>query len=509
MAELTVHAFTVYDLIVRGAAGHRDAPAVIQGDRTVTFGELHRRVDELAGGVAALGIERGERVCVLAQNDAAYVDLYGACARQGIVAYPINWRLTGPEVERVVERARPAMMVVDATTRPLVADWLEAKAVPHRYQLGTEAGRGFTAFGALYRPGAPPPPAAVGPDAAFAVISTAAVDVIPRGAVLTHANILTANLTAIAALGLTARDPYLAVLPLFHVTALGMSLAHLHAGAAVVVMPRFDAPEAVRLIDRHRVAHVSDFPPVLASLLDAAEKVGSALPSLTHVSGLDAPQTIQRLHEKTQARFWTGFGQSETSGFVTIQRVVDKPGASGRPVPAAQVRLVDDYDREVPVGTPGEIVVRGPLVFQGYFDQPDVTAHTFRNGWHHTGDVGRFEGDGYLHYVKRKPEKELIKPGGENVYPAEVETVVVQMPGVTGVCVYGVPDPRWGEAVKAVVEIAGGARPTVEQVSDFVGDRIARFKRPQVVVFTEALPRGADGSVDRDAVKARWGDARE
>jgi long-chain acyl-CoA synthetase len=255
------------------------------------------------------------------------------------------------------------------------------------------------------------------------------------------------------------------------------------------------------------VAHVSDFPPVLASLLDAAEKAGSALPSLAHVTGLDAPQTIQRLHEKTRARFWTGFGQSETSGFVTIQRVADKPGASGRPVPAAQVAIVDDYDRQVPTGTPGEIVVRGPLVFQGYFGQPDVTAYTFRNGWHHTGDVGRFEPDGYLHYVKRKPEKELIKPGGENVYPAEVETVVVQMPGVTGVCVYGVPDPRWGEAVKAVVEVKAGAALTAQEVGDFVGKRIARFKRPQIVVFTDALPRGADGAVDRDAVKARWGDA--
>jgi long-chain acyl-CoA synthetase len=152
-------------------------------------------------------------------------------------------------------------------------------------------------------------------------------------------------------------------------------------------------------------------------------------------------------------------------------------------------------------------VVRGPLVFQGYFGQPDVTAYTFRNGWHHTGDVGRFEPDGYLHYVKRKPEKELIKPGGENVYPAEVETVVVQMPGVTGVCVYGVPDPRWGEAVKAVVEVKAGAALTAQEVGDFVGERIARFKRPQIVVFTDALPRGADGAVDRDAVKARWGDA--
>jgi len=185
--------------------------------------------------------------------------------------------------------------------------------------------------------------------------------------------------------------------------------------------------------------------------------------------------------------------------------VLDKPGAAGRPVPAAHVRLVDDYDRDVPVGTPGEIVVRGPLVFQGYFAQPDVTAYTLRNGWHHTGDVGRFDADGWLYYVKRKPEKELIKPGGENVYPAEVETVIVQLEGVSGVCVYGVPDVKWGEAIKAVVEVKAGGRYTAQQVTDFVGSKIARFKRPHLVVFTDALPRTAEGAVDRDAVKAKWG----
>jgi long-chain acyl-CoA synthetase len=197
-----------------------------------------------------------------------------------------------------------------------------------------------------------------------------------------------------AATGCRAEDRYLVALPLFHITALGWALAIMHAGGAAVLMTRYDADEAVRLIDRHRVTYLSDFPPVLVSLLDAAAKAGSRLPSLKHVSGLDAPATIERLHKETDAAFWTGFGQSETTGFVSIQRVADRPGASGRPVASCQVRLVDDYDREVPVGTPGEIVVRGPLVFQGYFAQPDVTAYTLRNGWHHTGDVGRFDADG-------------------------------------------------------------------------------------------------------------------
>jgi acyl-CoA synthetase (AMP-forming)/AMP-acid ligase II len=246
---------------------------------------------------------------------------------------------------------------------------------------------------------------------------------------------------------------------------------------------------------------------VLSTLLDAADKHGSTLPSLRDVAGLDAPATIQRLHERTGARFWTGFGQSETTGFVSLQRVADRPGAAGRPLAAADVRIVDDDDRPVPAGTPGEIVVRGPLVFQGYFAQPDVTASTFRNGWHHTGDLGRLDADGYLFYVGRKPEKELIKPGGENVYPAEVETVLLQMPGVSGACVFGVPDPRWGEAVKAVVEVRPPDRYTAEQVRDFVGGRIARFKRPHHVEFTDALPRGGGGTVDRAAVRARWGAA--
>ena len=499
-------ALTVYDMIARAAALHGGHPAVIQGERQWTFRQLLERIDALAAGLAGLGLAKGDRVCILAQNDVAYLDLYGACARQGIVAYPINWRLTAEEVERVLERAAPRMMVVDASTLNVVEGWPQRKpAVAHWYRFGETAGGGFQAFASLYREGATAPPAEVGGDDTFAVISTAAVDVIPRGAALSHANIVTANLTAMAAFGTTAADRYLLALPLFHVTALGTALVHLHAGAANVMVSRYDAEEAVRLIDRHRITHVSDFPPVLATLLDAADKAGSRLPSLRDVAGLDAPPTIQRLHESTGAKFWTGFGQSETTGFVSIQRVLDKPGAAGRPVPAAHVRLVDDYDRDVPVGTPGEIVVRGPLVFQGYFAQPDVTAYTLRNGWHHTGDVGRFDADGWLYYVKRKPEKELIKPGGENVYPAEVETVIVQLEGVSGVCVYGIPDVKWGEAIKAVVEVKAAGRYTAQQVTDFVGSKIARFKRPHLVVFTDALPRTAEGAVDRDAVKAEFG----
>jgi long-chain acyl-CoA synthetase len=306
----------------------------------------------------------------------------------------------------------------------------------------------------------------------------------------------------VGAMQLGPADRNLIALPLFHIAALGNAMGIFQAGGANIVMAKFDAETAVELIDRWRITYMSDFPPVLVSVLDAAQKRGTRLPSLRHVSGLDAPATMERLQKETSADFWTGFGQTETSGFVTLQRHRDLPGGAGKPGSLCRVKLVDDYDRDVPVGIPGEILVRGPIVFQGYDGQPDVTAYTFRGGWHHTGDVGRFDQDGNLFYVKRKPEKELIKPGGENVYPAEVETVIMTIEGVTGVCVFGVPDPKWGEGIKAVVETTREDL-TAEAVREHVGARIARYKRPGYVDFIASLPRKEDGTVDRDAVKAQ------
>src|SRR5438445_4316814 len=182
-------AFTVYDLVARGAALYRDAPALIQGTRQWSFRQLLERADRIGSGLAGLGLSKGDRVCILAQNDVAYVDLYGACARQGVIAYPINWRLTAPEVERVLERAAPKMMVADASTLPVVGEWPRTqRTVAHWYQLGEAPAPGFTPLSTLYRDGPLTPVEDVSGDDPFAVISTAAVDPIPRGAELTPAN---------------------------------------------------------------------------------------------------------------------------------------------------------------------------------------------------------------------------------------------------------------------------------------------------------------------------------
>ncbi|MEE8555481.1 MAG: AMP-binding protein [bacterium] len=505
---MSAQRLTVYDIFRRNAFSFGGRVALVLGDARLTYRELLRRIDELAAGLAGLGVRRSDRICILAQNDNAYMELYGACAKLGIVAYPINWRLTEEEIGRVVERAQPKMLVIDESTREQVADWPGKRPdIAHWYTFGSNAAGGYQPFEGLYQAGTETEHAAEAEDA-FAVISTAAVDVIPRGAVLTHHNVIASNLQTMACMHVTEEDAYLAALPMYHIAALGYILAILHAGGKNVVLPRFDPVEAVRLIHREKVTVLSDFPPVLLSILDEAQKQKSKLPSLKIVTGLDTPETIERLHKETAAHFWTGFGQSETTGFVTLQRVVDHPGSAGKVAPLCEIKLVDDFDREVPVGTPGEILVRGPVVFQGYYAQPDVTEMTLRGGWHHTGDVGRFDEDGYLYYVKRKAEKELIKPGGENVYPAEVESVIAEIDGVGAVCVFGIPDQQWGEAIKAVVEVESPGGWAPEKVIDHVAGRIARFKKPKWVEFTDSLPKGEDGAVDREAVKDKWAAGR-
>ena len=192
---------------------------------------------------------------------------------------------------------------------------------------------------------------------------------------------------------------------------------------------------------------------------------------------------------------------------VTVCPYSEKPGSAGKEGPLVKVKLVDEHDREVEVGKPGEICVRGPLVFLGYWNLEEDNRYTFREGWHHTGDIGRLDENGYLWYVKRKAEKELIKPGGENVYPAEVEKVILENPEVAEASVIGVKDVEWGEAIKAVCALKPGSSLTKQGLIDFVASRIARFKKPKYVQFVPALPKTQDGAIDREKVKADYGKA--
>ena len=318
------------------------------------------------------------------------------------------------------------------------------------------------------------------------MIHTAAVGGRPRGALLSHANLIAASAQLLHYWSLTPDDVNFGALPLFHVAGLGMLLAAQYAGGASIIVPKFDAGTALDAIHRQRVTMLAEFPPILTTLLDAAEIRPDELSSLRIATGLDSPETITRFERLCpQARFWSVFGQSETSGFVTMGRFRDRPGAAGQPTFLATVAVLDDADNPVAPGEVGEIAVRGPTVFKGYWRCDADNAFTFRNDWHHTGDQGTFDAEGYLWYKGRSPAKELIKSGGENVYPAEVEREIAAHPAIAEVVVIGVPDAQWGEAIKAVCSCKSG------QSGDRTGDHRVRRRTHRALQASEISSRSS------------------
>ena len=489
---------TIYDLLRRSASMYPSANAIVHEGGTLSYAELSSRVDRLAAGFAGLGLAHGTRVCVLAQNHLEYFELYFACAKLGLVVYPVNWRLTATEIGHVLTRAEPAVMVFDQEMATLTAEVRElesASKVSHWYCIDGAADNAG-AIADLYVHGDSPQTSTSADDIAV-VISTAAVDVIPRGAALTSANIAANNVQIMMSMGLKNDECHLLCLPMFHITGLGFAWAMIHCGGCNVITTKFDPAAAVSLIDKHNVTLLGSFPPLLATLLDQADAAGSKLESLRHVAGLEAPDTAKRLQDSTNATFWIGFGQSETSGFVSVQPYFERPGSAGKPAALSQVELRDDDGQTVPVGEVGEIVVRGPVVMHSYFGQPDVTEHTFRDGWHHTGDLGRFDEDGYLTLMDRA--KDLVISGGSNIYPREIEEVLLQHPNVSEVSVIGRTDPEWGEI--PVAYVVGQASPP--ELDSLCLANIARFKRPKDYVFVDELPKNNYGKILKSELRKR------
>ncbi len=502
--------FTLSDVIERNAQLYGDRLAFVADGQRISHREYASRVERLAAGLAGIGLAAGERVAVLAQNCLAYVDLYGAAARLGLILVPVNWRLSAEEIAYVITDTTPKAVVAGAEYLPIMEGARERlPLVEHFFSLGAASGA-FGAFDDLARAGAATAAPAI--EGSFvrgdALIHTAAVGGRPRGALLSHAGLLAANLQLAGCWNLSVHDVHLGVLPLFHASGLGLMLAVQQAGGATVVLPRFDPQAAARVISAEKVSVFAAFPPMLGALLDQAAKDGDDLSSLRHVTGLDSPDTINRFESVCPtARFWAAYGQCEVSGLVTMAPFRERPGSAGKATMLNRVCVVDDLDRPLPVGQSGEIVVRGPMVFGGYWNCDADNEFTFRNGWHHTGDMGRFDADGYLWYGGRSPAKELIKPGGENVYPAEVEKALLEHPAIAEAVVFGVPDAQWGEAIKAVCVCRAGQAVAAAELIEFVGTRIARFKRPKQVVFSATLPKNAQGLPDRARIKQEFAHA--
>ena len=496
--------FTIYDIFRKNSLSFPSFPALVWNNETLTFTQLKERVDHISQGLSAQGLRPGDRIAVIGQNCDEYLFLMGAAARLGAILVPINWRLSDDEVDYILTDATPKVIVYDKDHASRINALPASQVADCRcFAMNYPAGAPDPRILDLY--GSPIPAARTTADTPYCLIYTAAMGGKPRGAVLTHGNIVTGNLQTLATMSLTHADANLNLLPLFHITGINLCFAILHAGGKNVILPKFDAAAALSLTQRENVTVMGSFPPMLKNLEQAMD-AGSPRPaSLKHVLGIDAPDTIASFEKKTGAVFWMLYGQTETSGMVTFSPASGKPGSAGRQGMMIRMAILDSDDQPLPAGEVGEIAVQGPLVFKGFWNREADNRMIFRNGWHHTGDNGTMDADGYLWFKGRKPEKELIKPGGENVYPAEVEKVILEHPEVAEVSVIGVPDPKFGEGVKAVCVLKSGATLTRQSLIAFVGERIARYKKPQYVDFVSHLPKKADGTIDREKVKADHG----
>jgi long-chain acyl-CoA synthetase len=502
-----LHDYTFYDLINRNALCYNNRQAWFEVDdqRTLTFAEYKQLVDRLAIGLQEIGVKKGDRIGVLGKNSLEYFLLYGAAAALGAILVVINWRLSAEEALFNLNDGEPKILFVGAEFQEMIAGVKKKlSSVKHYFNLKPRAGN-FTEFNTLMDGTGEPEFSDVATDDGWVIIHTAAVAGRPRGALLSHGNLMGANISLNLLLNLSAQDVHLNLLPLFHIGGLSIATAGFHAGAVNINMSKFDAQQAVDLINEKQVTFLYDFSPILSSILDVYEKSGKDITSLQAVIGIENPETIERYQKLIGGAFYCVYGQTETSAMSTLGRYNDRPGSAGKTLKLADVRLVDDNENPVPAGEIGEIAVKGPLVFKGYWNLPEDTAYAFRRGWHHTGDMGRFDEDGFLWYEGRKAEKELIKPGGENVYPAEVERAILEHPAVEKVVVFGVPDPTWKEGIKAVCILKEGQELDHRELIAFVSQHIASYKKPQYVEFVSEFPLLKDGSPDRAQIKSLYG----
>ncbi|MCF8111702.1 MAG: AMP-binding protein [Desulfobacteraceae bacterium] len=501
--------YTVYDFIRRNALVNPENDCIVFNDLRLTHRQYKQRCDRLAAGLKKRGVSCGDRLAVVAQNSDEFVILYGAAAKIGTIVVPVNWRFTGDEMAYVLRDTTPSWIFAGPGYRQAVTELKQDIGVKNFCTIGGgEVPEGWTPFDGLYDDKEQDDVFDdIDGNSGFVIIHTAAVQGRPRGAVLSQNNIFAISMQMIANEGFNEDSCHICILPLFHVAGLARFMAVMHAGGKNVILERFEPEKTLRLIDAEKGTTFFNFAPILKRLTDKYHELGRNfdLSGITRVGGLDHSENLEQFEKiAPNVEFASGFGQTEAMGVTWAPRR-ERPGSAGKPTLISRVALFDDNDKLVPVGEEGEICVRGPSVFQGYWGREDDTARTFRNGWHHTGDMGRFDEYGYLWYSRRKAEKELIKPGGENVYPAEVESAILEHPAIAETSVIGVPDKQWGEAIKAVCVLKPGQSADEQELIDFVASRIARYKKPRFVVFVDALAKTQKGEIDRQQVKKDHG----
>jgi fatty-acyl-CoA synthase len=468
---------------------------------TWTYGELLDRADRLAAGLRAGGLNHGDRISFIGVNHPAALETWIAAARLGAIYVPLNFRLAGPELAFIVNDAGSHTIVAGPDSQGAI-DAIRDQVPVRRYIGVDSAGPGWDGYTDVVE--STPPlasPDRVRPEELSVIMYTSGTTGVPKGVMLTHANLWWSDIAMMSWIDICADDVTLAFSPLFHIAGLNFLIGITWMRGGEVVLHRsFDAQATLDDIAVYRVKTLFGVP---AMFITMSQLPGFADADLSSVriavcGGAPAPEPLLRIFADRGIGVLQGYGLTETAPaaiFLASEFALSKLGAAGQPPLYIETRLVDtDGSTVTEPHVPAEVCMRGPNVTAGYWNRPEATAAAFdEGGWFHTGDVGQYDADGFVYIVDRL--KDMVISGGENVYPAEVENILFAHPAVADVAVVGLPDARWGEAVTAVVATRPGSQLTLEELRQFAAESLARYKLPQRLHLVDELPRNPSGKV--------------
>ncbi len=506
--------YTLADLPRKGAALHGDRTAVVFEETRLTYAELNRRVNRAAHALSGLGLKPRERVTILSDNSARYLETYLAAAKLALSVTPLNTRLSDSELEHIVgDSEAVAILAGDGYEQRAASLLANMEGLRFGVSLDNDLA-GFTGYeAALAQAPDHEPELPDGPrhDELAVLMYTGGTTGLPKGVMLSHRNIMTATIANVITCEFTRADCTCHVLPMFHV-AWWPILSLLLVGGTVVINRRPDINQILELIERERCTHMNLVPSIYGLLLDVAAAESHDLSSLRALNYSGSPfavETLKRAINVFGPIFAQGYGATETAGgaityFAAEDHHLDGADSrllvsAGKAAICSEVKVVDERDQAVDPGAVGEVCVRGEHVMSGYWKNPELTERALRGGWYHTGDLGYLDESGFLFLSDRKSD--MIITGGENVYPTEVENSIYTHPGVLECSVVGVPDDRWGEAVQAVVVPRDGSQIDAQAIIDHCHKRLAGYKCPKRVAFVESLPKTAVGKISRKEVK--------
>jgi O-succinylbenzoate-CoA ligase len=482
--------------------------ALVYGDRVDTYADVERRTRQLAGALRAAGVRRGDRVAYVGFNHPALLETFFATAQLGAIWVIINARLAPAEVEYILTDSGASVVVYGAEHAEHAAKLAHLPGVRWVGVEGPSAGApagavGFEAF--LASGGTDVIDEPVSWDDPAMIMYTSGTTGRPKGATHTHGSLSFQYFTALVDTDFVRDEVMLAVAPLFHVAGLNtMTLPTFLKGGKVIIQHAFKPEAVLETIAAERVTSMFAVPAMMDSLALHPAFAGTDLSSLRNVlvGGSPLPDRMLRTWADRGVAVQQGFGMTETAPGIFLLISEDsfrKSGSAGRPHFWVEGRVVTPDGRDVAPGEIGEVIAQGPNVMRGYWNNPGATAEAIRDGWYHTGDLATVDEDGYV-YIKDRL-KDMFISGGENVYPAEVENALLDIPGIAEAAVIGVAHPRWGEVGHAYVVLAEGAALTAADVVASLEGRLARYKIPKDVVFVDQLPRTATGKLQKHLIR--------